>query len=271
MLEICVHNALYLFHAIAVLTLILYASPCIRFDSYFSRMVFAGDMAVVLKTVMETAVGTDDAHWPQDTSTNLFIIAMFACFFFVLSPQIWGTVFLVLGLIAVGPFWNPVAEQIESFFQHSLDFTIEHTHTKALVAGVIVFILTLCACGALFRLTVLQVFSLAIVFGVKATVSIKVLLIDEDKICCYADSDPAFCPFWFNKWDWVMMLGFFVFRLIWARLLRRGWLKLKSWSKDKRGNREGYEVLPDKEDSEPISHKAAPKVEIEINKPPLQL
>jgi hypothetical protein len=129
-LDICVADEVHLFVVVALLNIALYLVPCVKFDSFWYKACLAVDLGVLLKTIVETAIGPQDGHWPQDAGTNLFIALCFSLFFYVMAPNIWGTIFLVVGLLSVQSFWDGMYSQLQSFMQHSLDIIIDQTHTK---------------------------------------------------------------------------------------------------------------------------------------------
>ena len=216
--EFCINDALHLFKIGAVVNLLLYISTCIKFDSRFTRVAYAFDFALFLKFSLETAIG--DTYWPQAAHINLFIIFCFGCFFYIMSPNIWGTVFLILGLLAVQGVWDPVREQIYAFFKYSFNITLNATHANVVFASLIVFILFVCAISFVFTVPFVQVTSLALVYGVKAIVAINILRLGNDRICCAPSAPKGQCPIWFQDAEWYGIAIFFIFRLIWGRVTR---------------------------------------------------
>jgi len=215
-MDICVHDALYLFVIVAFADLILYlAVPC-KFNSFTVRVVFSAELGLLLKTVVETGVQEYVAEWPTDIQTNLFMTFMFSCFFYVISGEIWCTLFLFLGLISNETFWAPVRDQISSFFQYSLNVTMSETEKKAAFAAIVVFIFFVIAMAIFFSVPIVQTIAMGIAMGIKAMISINVLrirLIDKESICCSKGSDPDNCPIWFNSWQWLLILALCVSRI----------------------------------------------------------
>lgn len=215
-MDTCVHDALYLFVIVAFADLLLYcAIPC-KFSSFVTRVVFSAELGLLLKTVVETGVGEYVADWPQDVQTNLFMTFMFSCFFYVISGEIWCTLFLFLGLMSNETFWDPVYDQICSFFQHALNITMSETEKKAAFAAIVVFIFFVIAMAIFFSVPIIQTIAMGIAMGIKAVISIKVIhvrLVDKNSICCSKGSDPDLCPIWFSTWEWLLILGLCVSRI----------------------------------------------------------
>lgn len=220
MMDICVHDALYLFVVVAFADLLLYlAVPC-KFSSFFTRLVFSAELGLLLKTVVETGVGQYVADWPQDVQTNLFMTFMFSCFFYVISGEIWCTLFLFLGLMSIEPFWNPVYDQIASFFEYSLSITMSETEKKAAFAAIVVFIFFVIAVAVFFSVPIVQTITMGAAMGIKAVISIKVIdirLVRKEDICCSKNSDPSKCPIWFTGWQWLLILGLCTARITASR------------------------------------------------------
>ena len=241
-MDICIADGLHLYAIVAILNILLYAIPCIKFDSVWCKIVHAADFGLLLKTVVETAIGTNDGHWPQDSTSNLFIALCFTLFFYIMAPNIWGSIFLVLGLLSVQSFWDGVYDQIVSFFQHSLDITIDATHTKTVFACVVVFVLFTLAVSMFFSLPWIQVTTHSIITSLKLVVAARLLyiqLVRREEVCCSKHSDPANCPLWLSRQLWILALGLVIVRMtITQHIGKRGCCSL----------REPYKVLPPESD-----------------------
>jgi hypothetical protein len=216
--DFCVTDTLHLYALVAILNLCLYVLVGLDFDSFLSRATFSLNLALFLRTSLETAL--DSRFWPDDLVTNLWIVACFAAFFYIMSPNMWGTLFLALGLLSVQAFWEPVERQILSFLSHSLDIIIDITQTKAIYASVVLLILAVAVFSMLFAFSCIQVASMSFVFSVQTVTAIKLLSQGpHGRLCCNAEATIQECPYWFNATHWVAIAALFVFRV----LLRRGW------------------------------------------------
>jgi len=215
-MDICIADGLHLYAIVAILNILLYAIPCIKFDSFWCKIVHAADFGLLLKTVVETAIGSNDGHWPQDSTTNLFIALCFTLFFYVMAPNIWGSIFLVLGLLSVQSFWDGVYNQITAFFRHSLDITIDATHTKTVFACMIVFVLFTLAVSLLFTIPWIQVITQSVITSIKLVVAVRLLyiqLVRRENVCCSEQSDPANCPLWMSPTSWIAILVLIIARM----------------------------------------------------------
>jgi hypothetical protein len=206
-MDICVADELHLFVAVALLNISLYLLPCLQFDSFWYKACMAADMGVLLKTMLETAIGPEDGHWPQDAGSNLFIVLCFSLFFYVIGPQIYGTLFLFLGLLSVQAFWDGVYAQMQSFMQNSLDIIMDKGHVNVVYAVIIFVIGFALVMSLFFAVPTVRLFTMGITTAVKLVISFKVLYIvvfKNEKICCATDSDPANCPIWITKTLWIV-------------------------------------------------------------------
>lgn len=218
-MDFCINDTLHLFAAVSVLNIVLYFSTCVKFDSPFSRAAFAMDFSIMTKLFLETAMGSH--NWPQDATSNAYVFVCFSCFFYIMAPNMWGTIFLIFGLLSVQSFWDGVRDQVESFLQHSLNYIVVVSDSKAVFAGVILFILVAVGFRLFFCVPIVQDIALATVYGVKVWVAFKLLRIewwDDEQVCCASDSDSDLCPFWFNhSAEWLVMLTLGVGRLFIGR------------------------------------------------------
>ncbi len=176
--------------------------------------------------VARSAGGLRVATWRSSGVRGQPASFCFTSFFYVLSPNIWGVVFLLLGLLSIQDFWGALKDQIQSFFQHSLNWTIDATQSRALFAGIIVLILLIATISAFFALTFVQITSMAFVYALKFAISINVLRASDNKICCAEASDSAQCPFWLTHTGWIMVVAAFFFRLVWGKWLNR-WFQIR--------------------------------------------
>lgn len=235
-MDFCIADALHLFQIAAILNLALYFATCVKFDSFISKAVFSLDLALLLKTIIETELG--ERHWPQDVAPNLFIVFCFMAFFYFTSANMWAVVFLLFGLLAVQGFWEPVRDQIYTLLSKSFDLVLDETHSPAIFACVIVFILTICAISVFFSVPFVQITSMAMVFGVKAVGSYKVLRLGDRPICCSPDADFDQCPIWFDRWQWIAIGVLIPFRLALGKFIQKHKFC---------GKYSGYKVLPEEE------------------------
>jgi hypothetical protein len=207
--DVCIVDAFYLFEIAAILNIILLLSAWVKFESFWVRSVFAFDLALALKMVVETAVGEYLTEWPTGLMVNLWVVGLFTLGFFVMAPQLWGCVFFVIALIPVGKFGDAVWDQIRSFFRHSLSITMEQTNSKVALAGLIVFILFVIAMNILFNFSIIKLVVFGFVLAAKAVIGfrfIEIRIFHGNEVCCSTDSDPDDCPYWFNKWHWIIMI-----------------------------------------------------------------
>jgi len=215
-LDVCLDDSLHLLLLVAVLNIMLYMMPCLHFDSWWYKICSALDLGVLLKSAIETAVGPTDPHWPQDAGTNLFITVSFTLFFYVLAPNIWGCVFLLVGLLSVQSFWNSVYAEIQEFATNSLGIIIDHTHVswaKGVIVFIVIFLVTV---WMFFSIPVVRLLSMCIVTAIKLVMALKVIwivLIQGDQICCAANTDAAYCPFWMSKLMWILAAVLAVLRI----------------------------------------------------------
>jgi hypothetical protein len=244
-LDICVADEVHLFVVVALLNIALYLVPCVKFDSFWYKACLAVDLGVLLKTIVETAIGPQDGHWPQDAGTNLFIALCFSLFFYVMAPNIWGTIFLVVGLLSVQSFWDGMYSQLQSFMQHSLDIIIDQTHTKWVTAVLILLVVAVLGVTLVFQLPTVKLVAMGVTTAFKLVISFKVLYIvigKSEQICCSPDSDPDNCPLWISKVLWIIAVFLATIRIAAARhFLDYGWCDRKV--------KAGYKLVPEAEDS----------------------
>ena len=215
-MDICIADGLHLYAIVAILNILLYAIPCIKFDSFWCKIVHAADFGLLLKTVVETAIGSNDGHWPQDSTTNLFIALCFTLFFYILAPNIWGTIFLVIGLLSVQSFWDGVYDQLMAFSRHSLAITIDATHAKTVFACILLFVLFTLAVSIFFSLPWIQTTTQNVVTSIKLVVAVRLLfiqLVRREEVCCSENSDPSNCPLWMSPLAWISILVLIIARI----------------------------------------------------------
>lgn len=216
MVDVCIIDAFYLFEIAALFNIILYMSAWVRFDSFWVRVVFAFDLALALKMVTETAVGEYLMNWPPDLMTNLWVVGFFALGFYVLAPDLWGTLLFVVALIPIGPVGQAIRDQIDSFFRHSLNITMDQTNTHVFLAGIIVFILFSIAMNIFFSLSLVNLILFGFTLAAKAVIGFRFIVIrifQREEVCCSTDSDPGNCPYWFNGWHWFFIIVLTISRL----------------------------------------------------------
>ena len=243
-MDICIADELHLFVAVALLNISLFLLPCLKFDSFWYKACMAADMGVLLKTMLETAIGPTDGHWPQDAAYNLFIAVCFALFFYVIGPQIWGTLFLFVGLLSVQSFWNGVYAQMQSFTEHSLDIIMDEAHVNVVYAVIIFFVVFVLVVSLCFQVPTVRLFAMSISTAVKLVISFKVLyivIIKNEKICCGTDSDPSNCPIWITKTLWILAGCLAAARIAAAQRMQDYTCGCAS--------RKGYQLVPDKSTS----------------------
>lgn len=223
-MDVCIIDTFFLFEIAGILNILLFLCAWVKFDSFWVRIVFAFDLALALKFVVETAVGENVADWPQGIAPNLFIVVMFTLGFYVLAPNIWGCVFLVLGLLSVESFWNSVWDQICSFFRHSLNITMEETNSKVAFAALVVFILFVVAMTIFFALPIVQLVVFGFVLAAKAMIGYRfneIRIVEREQVCCATQSDPEQCPIWFTKWHWFFILFLTVSRIWFSKYIAK--------------------------------------------------
>lgn len=224
MMDVCVIDTFYLFELAGLLNIILFLSAWVKFDSFWVRIVFAFDLALALKLVLETGVGENVADWPTGIAPNLFIVTMFTLGFYVLAPELWGSVFIILGLLSVESFWTTVWDQICSFFRHSLNITMAETNSKVAFAGLVVFILFVISMSFFFAFPMVQLVVFGFVLAAKAMIGFRfneIRLFQGDEVCCAKNSDPDKCPFWFTKWHWIIILFLTIVRIWFNKYIAR--------------------------------------------------
>jgi hypothetical protein len=206
-LDICLADPLHLLLLVAILNISLYLVPCLAFDSFWYKLCCALDLGVLLKSAVETGIGPTDGHWPQDAGTNLFITVCFTLFFYVMAANIWGCVFLVVGLLSVGPFWDSVYSEMQLFASNSLDIIIDETNVSWVKALVCFVVLLIVAVWVFFSIPMVRVLTMCITTAVKLVMALKVIwivIIQGDEVCCAANTDADYCPFWLSKMMWVL-------------------------------------------------------------------
>ncbi len=241
-MDICVADELHLFVIVALLNIALYMIPCLKFDSFWYKVTLAADMGVLLKTIVETAIGPADGHWPQDAGSNLFITSCFTMFFYVLAPNIWGTIFLVLGLLSVQSFWDSLYAQLQAFMEHSLDIIIGQTHQQWIFAMVILAVISILGVTVLFAVPTVKLVAMGVTTAMKLVISFKVLYIvvgKSEKICCSPDSDPSNCPIWIGKSLWITAVFLAAMRIAAARHFK---------DFDCLAKKVGYKLVPEEND-----------------------
>ncbi len=215
-MDVCIIDTFYLFEVAGILNILLYLCAWVKFNSFWVRIVFAFDLALALKLVVETGVGENVADWPQGIAPNLFIVTMFTLGFYVLAPNIWGCVFLILGLLSVESFWDSLYDQIRSFFRHSMNIVMEESNSKIAFAAFVVFILFVIIVTVFFNIPIIQLVVFGFVLAAKAMIGYRfneIRIVEADEVCCSKVSDRDHCPFWFTSWHWFGILFLTVARI----------------------------------------------------------
>jgi hypothetical protein len=220
-MEFCTPDKLYLLVFVAILNILLYAAPCVKFNSFWYKSVFAIDLGVFLKLLLEGVIGPADGHWPQGTAANLFITLSFSCFFYVMAPNIWGMIFLILGLMSVQPFWDGLSEQGAAFMENSLDISMNITHQNWFYTVIVLAVFGLIGMACFFSIPCVQRAAMGVSTAVKLVLSLKILeikLIRGEEVCCAPSSESKDnCPLWLNKWLWLFAVLFAAFRIAAAK------------------------------------------------------